>query len=490
MRSPILLFLALLGMGAGAQNWALLNPAYKYNYSNDGSDTISNQVFVTHIDTLGPDSFRYELNRIAERCDTCWSYSTECSNGQGLIIDRPQFLGSSIRVSGSGSILECGIPLLVSAGAALGDTWTDENGTTAWVLSVGTTNVFGQADSVIRIGYSSGDTLWVSKDHGLMTFSGYSTRSDLIGRQGPINEGAQFPTIIDFFNYTPGDILQYEGSYSGTDGSCILQSSYIVRYDFLTRDEQPGQTSYSVQKRDIGHYWGYALLGGGICFDETWDNETTVTLVIDNDEWTAENFLGSPWMDALWPQAFGPPPADLEATNFVPSWTGCSWHAGLDDQGRYRLDPAHLSDTEWSWPAASRCEGDSAYWPVMGDEIFGSYLEGVGCVRRSFLVFEHSGEEALTGYRIGGEGSGEILSFGERFGQGSLLIHPNPASTVISIQGLPLRAPFEIIDPQGRSIIRGLTQDATLVVPVDQLANGCYLLIAKGCRPQRFIVRR
>ena len=40
-------------------------PDYKYNYSNDGTDTISNQVFVTHVDTLGVDSFRYELNRIA-----------------------------------------------------------------------------------------------------------------------------------------------------------------------------------------------------------------------------------------------------------------------------------------------------------------------------------------------------------------------------------------------------------------------------------------
>jgi hypothetical protein len=36
--------------------WALLNPEYKYNYSNDGTDTISNQIFITHMDPLGLDS--------------------------------------------------------------------------------------------------------------------------------------------------------------------------------------------------------------------------------------------------------------------------------------------------------------------------------------------------------------------------------------------------------------------------------------------------
>ncbi|MBL0043901.1 MAG: hypothetical protein IPP33_05645 [Flavobacteriales bacterium] len=52
MRS--LTFISLLFCSVvSAQNWALLNPAYKYNYSNDGSDTISNRIFVTHIDTLG-----------------------------------------------------------------------------------------------------------------------------------------------------------------------------------------------------------------------------------------------------------------------------------------------------------------------------------------------------------------------------------------------------------------------------------------------------
>ena len=55
-----LCLLFMISNGLVAQNWALINPAYKYNYSNDGTDTISNQVFVTHLDTLGVDSFRYE----------------------------------------------------------------------------------------------------------------------------------------------------------------------------------------------------------------------------------------------------------------------------------------------------------------------------------------------------------------------------------------------------------------------------------------------
>ena len=91
MRCRTLFVALLLCSLAQAQNWALLNPAYKYNYSNDGTDTISNQIFVTHIDTLGVDSFEYSLNLVAERCESCADVE--------LILNHPQFMQRNVRVS-------------------------------------------------------------------------------------------------------------------------------------------------------------------------------------------------------------------------------------------------------------------------------------------------------------------------------------------------------------------------------------------------------
>jgi len=71
MRSAILVFGLYSAPSLIAQDRALINPAYKYNYSLGGTDTITNQIFVTQVDTLGPDSFRYALNLIGIRCDTC-----------------------------------------------------------------------------------------------------------------------------------------------------------------------------------------------------------------------------------------------------------------------------------------------------------------------------------------------------------------------------------------------------------------------------------
>ncbi|HNK85042.1 MAG TPA: hypothetical protein PKL41_07565, partial [Flavobacteriales bacterium] len=88
MRTAATSTLLLSALALHAQNWALLNPAYKYNYSNDGSDTISNQIFITHIDTLGPDSFKYELNKVVVRCDTCTTVIGGNCNGCFLSLDQ------------------------------------------------------------------------------------------------------------------------------------------------------------------------------------------------------------------------------------------------------------------------------------------------------------------------------------------------------------------------------------------------------------------
>ncbi|MFN6115388.1 MAG: hypothetical protein ACK46G_16010 [Flavobacteriales bacterium] len=68
MRTLLAIILLAAANVTLAQDWALLNPAYRYNYSDDGTDTISNQVFVTGTELVGPDSIRFALNRTARSC--------------------------------------------------------------------------------------------------------------------------------------------------------------------------------------------------------------------------------------------------------------------------------------------------------------------------------------------------------------------------------------------------------------------------------------
>ena len=132
MRIPVTLALGILVTTATAQNWALLNPAYKYNYSNDGTDTISDQVFVTHIDTLGVDSFRYELNLIAKVCDTC------TAPGFFLLLNQPQFMQRKVDAGPSVWHFHDPGSMVVLPHAGLGETWVFDTlaGVTATVAEV------------------------------------------------------------------------------------------------------------------------------------------------------------------------------------------------------------------------------------------------------------------------------------------------------------------------------------------------------------------
>lgn len=215
MRIPVALAFGILVTTVSAQNWALINPAYKYNYSNDGTDTISNQVFVTHIDTLGVDSFRYELNRVGVICETCASSVTSDCNwsvpGLAIRSETPQFMGWSLMHRGQEWLMEGADTLVIFPAAGLGANWIGPGGVVASVVSISETTVFGSMDSLKLIGFSTGDTLSLTLDRGLFAFQPASLAGgsyELIGRDGPISEGEHFPTILDLFDYQVGDVLQ------------------------------------------------------------------------------------------------------------------------------------------------------------------------------------------------------------------------------------------------------------------------------------------
>lgn len=251
MRYHLLVLQFFIGsIAATAQNWALLNPANKYNYSNDGTDTISNQIFVTHVDTLGLDSFRYELNRIGVVCDTCPESLGGPCDGCYVRVDQPQFFGLDCIRSGSDWYFNGPDTVLIKSSATVGSSWTfNENaGIIATVDAESPIDLFGTTDTVRRILLSDNDTLLLSRSFGLTRFEQGDHRYDLLGVEGA-GVGRLYPDPLAYFDYQPGDQLTYKitsiywGYYNGiwtASGADRFWTAVITG-----RAETPDAISYS-----------------------------------------------------------------------------------------------------------------------------------------------------------------------------------------------------------------------------------------------------
>lgn len=70
MKSWIILFAVLLAsLQLNAQNWAVFNPAYHYNYSLENEPYTTVVIFADSNRTSGTNVV-YSLNRIGVKCDT------------------------------------------------------------------------------------------------------------------------------------------------------------------------------------------------------------------------------------------------------------------------------------------------------------------------------------------------------------------------------------------------------------------------------------
>lgn len=498
MRTLLVFAFAIPSIAALGQNWALLNPTYKYNYSDDGTDTISNQVFAMDVQTLGTDSFLFELNPIGSSCAPCNGAPAACASNAGLYSDRPQVFGLRAIAYGSQWTLIGEDSLLVEASASVGTNWVGLEGIQGTVTSVAEEVLFGQPDSVKQIDFSNGASMKISKAHGVAAFSANGGSYALIGVQGGLDAGEHFPRVIDLFDYHPGDTLQYHGTNDGTDGFCYYSTTYTKQYEVLSRADLPGHTDYTIRVVEGWDTWATPIVSGGCSGGGSGSNDNIVTLGIDHDSWTEDNFLGSCWLNQLWPQGFAEPPLlGGFAGEFGSTEVGSQWRAYLDVQGRYVLEPVAVQpDQPDVWSTLAPCFGDTSYWQANWDQIIGRYVEGIGFTYGRYLGFEHSSEEILEAYHIGGEEFGEltpddvILGLHEEILANDLRITPNPADDRIVLGDLSPGGLLRIHDLDGRLLKSHRTISRNEVVDVHDLAPGVYMVIVEGLAPQRLVIAR
>lgn len=486
MRFTLAFFLLISTGTLSAQNWAVLDPANKYGYSNDGSDTISAQVFVTRIDTLGPDSFRLGLNRIAEPCANCATTSVTCDNSSGILNGEPQFLGGMLIVHGADVYLIGTDTLLLRPHEPLGASWPGLSGGTASIDAVAEQSVLGVPDSVKDVQFADGRTLRLSKEHGLIAYADPDTSFDLVGIQGGAVAGVHYPEIIDFFDYQPGDVLQYDGASESFDGTCYHHTSRKDKYTMLTRTELPGRTDYQVR-----HAYSWYSYSNGGCGGDAGNGVDTLLLVIEHSHWTPGNFLATGWLTDHWPGALASIPENTDYFPFSDPEAAFIWKPYKNGDGRIVLEPGPNGAT------GMRCFDDSLFWGAYFEHDMNRYIEGIGLDSAHILAFEHAEYTDLIGYTIDGVTHGTILSDSEILlvsehptNADHLVLSPNPADGTITLDGAVPGDVIHVLDATGRSVMTKTIGSMHERLPIDRLPEGAYVLSHNGGRGERFIIAR
>jgi len=495
MRGRLILISLLTGASLAAQDWALLNPAYRYNYSLGGTDTITNQIFVERFDTLGPDSIAYRLNGVVRPT----TQSTQCSWAQQVYqLHAPQFIGSRAVRSGSDWLLIGADDLLIRTAALPGQSWISPGGIQGGLQFAVQGNVLGQPDSLKWFAYDNGVTMILSKAHGLRWIARSGTEHHLVGMQGALDLGLRYPTQRDFFDYQPGDALEYRGTTSGTDGICWHTTNHKVRYDILQRTDGPTSTSYQVQ-RITNSQWNSTPVNwpNGPCPSGQWVNTAIVPVTVEHAQWTAENLFGNAALNRLWPGAFAPPdPNNWPFEAHLDFHSGLSWRSRIRGDGRYVLDtePFGMQSTFVEpGPGFEQCWVDSL--GLLYDMQTVRFVQGIGRTMMSFFAFEHDGNDSLYAYSIGGEQVGAFTPLDIILGvaeaeQPSITMAPNPAADQVNVSHLPVGSRLVLGDASGRMVLERKPSAANETIDVQHLAPGIYLLSVEGMAPQRLIIAR
>lgn len=502
MRKLLLLCSALSCGLLSAQNWALINPEYKYNYSNDGTDTISNQIFVTHVDTLGVDSFAFNMNTAAELCDTCGSaFSSDCmdsspSNG-AVRLYIPQFVGGLVTQAGSWWSLGRSGGIQVNTSATTGANWSCANGSSATLLGEDTATVIGLTDSIKWVGYSNGDTIVFGKETGLLHVSLISENNGnhaLIGISGGTTVGEQLPTVFSMLNYQPNDVLQYLVEGNWADGTVFLINGHL-KYEFIDRTTYQDSIVYLVQLITSIHQTCLGAMPstpGCSIWTLTTD---TLNFTIKNDSHFGINPFNPYWDMSLWPGGAG-------RVSYPNEWYGSNQATTSfrkNDQGRYLIEQVGFQeDSYFNNTLYCTTVQDSSIALHDINVTFGSsFADGIGLIKENLYYFEGGQNRTLEGSFLNGElignitPNGVLLSTGPNLETPSFLMTPNPANEYLIIEGVQPDQIISILDFTGRTILSYVAHATKAQLTITALPAGVYMLqCGTGTAPQRFVIAR
>lgn len=459
---------------AAAQDWALLNPAYRYNYSNDGTDTIRHQIRVMDVDTLGVDSFRFELNRVAKWCIGC---PEECD----IRVNLPQFLMRDVIVGSSAWQFSDTTHLILQANAQLGASWplNPSSGSNATVLALTTETILGIVDSVRIIVSTENDTVKWSKNFGVVLWHMHNEpRFTLIGIQ-ELALGRTIPSLNGFYRYQPGDVVQFSSSSTSNNHSWSSQE----RMHIEQRIEEEGRLEFIGYSytRSVGPY-------NHVSYSHT-----------PNRSWV----ISAAW-SSLRPMRSSPGELVTLGSNGVSSgYPSIICEHGIRDNGHYFIKAQPSSGTNMFYlPAAMPEECVSVNIPIGYPS---SYFLDSELGLRVFSVGygpSYSGQ-GIVGAVINGDTIGVVrndqffnipvvvIDTGAVAVEAPILnLAPNPAFDRVLFPEEYNDRELLLFDSQGRLVQSIKLGKEPASLDVRTISEGMYYLKAEGLPPQRLVIAR
>lgn len=236
------------------QDWNILNVDQKYNFQTSDTGFIEATIWIDSTKIIECDSIHF-LNRIVEDCDTCYPYYNDAPQYAFL---SNQFLPKEVYKNDTAYVFEQPEQFMIKYKAKNLESWIfdDSLSISAQVVSIQLGNVFGDADSIKIIALSTNDTIILSQNYGLLRFdSPYEkNRYNLVGIDNVA--GKSLPKFQDFFNFSVGDLFEFQGQSSWTESDNIF---FIHKIQIVSKYISGDTLKYDIHVKEYQRLYGLPL---------------------------------------------------------------------------------------------------------------------------------------------------------------------------------------------------------------------------------------
>ncbi len=203
LRLYIFCFIVFISCPVFSQNWNLINPSNKFNYTH------TSQPYKVPVATIYTDSLRI-IN-----WDLYLYMNTRATVHEDfMMINQPRFLMKEMIIDTNGLVrLHDTVDYFIEKLKDVGESWVFDpvNNITAEVISINQQTFLDTVDMVKTVLLSSGDSLKMSQDFGLLSFPDFSQEGHYFELAGIENRiGLQNPDYIDLLTPEPESIYQYK----------------------------------------------------------------------------------------------------------------------------------------------------------------------------------------------------------------------------------------------------------------------------------------
>lgn len=481
---PFLLALLLLtGSNATGQSWAPVSKDQVYYYQADTADHITHQLQVDSTYSRNGNQVQV-LNTGLQRCDTCSADNLPVVGDPGRIdtvyyhIDHPFFWQRTVVDSQNRYYFYGNRDFILAPDAPKETTWPfrPDTSVTARIDSTYQTSVFGRTDSVKRIRLSSGQTLLLTKNHGIMEFPAVQDgiHYQLTGIKSDTNRMGNTFGFKEIYDWQVGDVFQYK--YDPFPRPRDFYRGSTTKREILEKNISTNKVTYKVESKELKSVKYRSGTREALVVDTSYIKFTTNSL---GDCYPGEVLQNSDIDD------WGLPPLRSEDSNMV---TRC--RLTVDSNGRLTKTigaKRNFSDRPINYYKQARGTIHQAQGSVNGD--YGKqFKEGLGLTSHYQFYFEAGSYRKLIGYMKGDSTVGKVLSdqrIRERDDVGvsgalesPTIVYPNPVQRTLHLENLsPAHAAeIRLYNQMGQRVRQYQQAGAKARINTAGLEPGLYIL--------------